>query len=177
MNIDLQIDEWKCQGITVPQNENLTSRNWCTLHKLEHSIWFGFCGPAQFVPTTGTALMNPVYIGFCPVRAFDSWLTSKPLHLRELITITFFYSVVQLLWSQNAQSRRRMCCLKTLPWIVFLLLDPDYEEEKLKILAGERLPLPEFADLMPWGTEVYEKVWLYMNHNHLTHTPTFIPPR
>ena len=36
--------------------------------------------------------------------------------------------------------------------------DPDYEEEKLKILAGERLPVPELADLMPWGTEVYEKV-------------------
>ena len=36
--------------------------------------------------------------------------------------------------------------------------DPDYEEEKLKILAGDRLPLPELADLMPWGTEVYEEV-------------------
>ena len=46
---------------------------------------------------------------------------------------------------------------------LFFCLDPDYEEEKLKILAGERLPLPEFADLMPWGTEVYEKVQLHMN--------------
>ena len=55
-----------------------------------------------------------------------------------------------------------MCCFKTHDQSLFCL-DPDYEEEKLKILAGERLPLPEFADLMPWGTEVYEKVQLHMN--------------
>ena len=72
---------------------------------------------------------------------------------------------------------RECAILKYICYLSVFCLDPDYEEEKLKILAGERLPLPEFADLMPWGTEVYEKVWLYMNHDLLTHTPTFIPSR
>ena len=53
--------------------------------------------------------------------------------------------------------------------------DPDYEEEKLKILAGERLPVPELADLMPWGTEVYEKVATLILFISDTNSQLFLP--
>lgn len=39
-------------------------------------------------------------------------------------------------------------------------INPDYECEKMKILGGERLPLPDLADLIPCGREVYEEVML-----------------
>ena len=59
----------------------------------------------------------------------------------------------------------------------FLILDPDYEEEKLKILAGERLPMPEYADHMPWGTQVYEEVESLLKHTifHINNFQIMLP--
>ena len=52
-----------------PQNENLMPRKCCTSSNIQSK--HGFCCPTQFMPIT--ALMNPVYIGFCPMRDPSFW--------------------------------------------------------------------------------------------------------
>ena len=52
-------------------------------------------------------------------------------------------------------------------------INPNYEDEKMKILGGERLPLPDLADLIPHGRDVYEKVMLPCWNEEACQRPDF----
>ena len=52
-------------------------------------------------------------------------------------------------------------------------INPDFEDKKMKILCGERLPLPGLADLIPHGRDVYEKVMLPCWNDEARQRPEF----
>ena len=52
-------------------------------------------------------------------------------------------------------------------------INPDYEDKKMKILGGERLPLPDLADLIPHGRDVYEEVMLPCWNEEARQRPDF----
>ena len=52
-------------------------------------------------------------------------------------------------------------------------INPNFEDEKMKIPGGERLPLPGLADLIPHGRDVYEKVMLPCWNDEARQRPEF----